>query len=336
MEINYYLKHNAQGTDESWHNCQFTSEADLSAFSAQPLVSINGQAYLRQHHVTYLTGKDTCRAHHFAKHLAIQLLNTPSDSSISCKVLWIDTLHSPHACASIYRELMDHAADKNQLHFVCLDVLGDQRNNIYWLNRQIEALVYQFKPQLVVIDDIDHFFPHCGISFATDFCHFIRDVTNHSHTAFLCIGYNHMGKNASTTGNIGKYLFPQADDVFALSTQRGLTTVRHVCGYDLHHDPDDTEFRFTIGSDNLPHKADSPANTTATPIDDATLQEIVSDIVTPGQDINPPDLIRQIYARHRQLRQQIRDTALLNQLCRLGLIDPAPTPVTCDAPQQSQ
>ena len=148
---------------------------------------------------------------------------------------------------------------KENLHFVCLDVLGSQRENVYAINRNIEALIKQLKPQLVVIDDIDHFMPFCGVHVATEFCRIVRDVTNHTETAFLFIGYNHLGKKASTTGNLGKYLFLDASDVFSLSTQREVTTVRLVRSYDLSRSPDDTEYRFTIGDDNLPHEAQRDA-----------------------------------------------------------------------------
>ena len=271
MKINYYRYPNAQGEDESWQNCQFTPDTDLNPFTqVKPLVTLNGQPIIRQHHSTYLTGKDTCRAHHFAKFLAIKVLTTVSQQPVevmqasglhnssqrsSCKVLWIDTLHGPHICTQIYHELVAHAPAKENLHFVCLDVLGSQRENVYAINRNIEALIKQLKPELVVIDDIDHFMPFCGVHVATEFCRIVRDVTNHTETAFLFIGYNHLGKKASTTGNLGKYLFLDASDVFSLSTQREVTTVRLVRSYDLSRSPDDTEYRFTIGDDNLPHEA---------------------------------------------------------------------------------
>jgi hypothetical protein len=271
MKINYYRYPNAQGEDESWQNCQFTHNTDLSPFTqVKPLVTLNGQPIIRQHHSTYLTGKDTCRAHHFAKFLAIKVLATVPQQPVevmqasglhnssqrsSCKVLWIDTLHGPHICTQIYHELAAHAPAKENLHFVCLDVLGSQRENVYAINRNIEALIKQLNPQLVIIDDIDHFMPFCGVHVATEFCRIVRDVTNHTETAFLFIGYNHLGKKASTTGNLGKYLFLDASDVFTLSTQREVTTVRLARSYDLSRSPDDTQYRFTIGDDNLPHEA---------------------------------------------------------------------------------
>ena len=288
MEINYYRYPNAQGEGESWQNCQFTHETELSPFSrVKPLVSLNGQPIVRQHHVTYLTGKDTCRAHHFAKYLAIQVLTSGSTQAVEvvratgsykstpsspCKVLWIDTLHGPHICTQIYHELVAQATAKENLHFVCLDILGGQRDNFYAINRNIETLIKQLNPELVVIDDIDHFMPFCGVRIATEFCRIVRDVTNHSETAFLFIGYNHLGKKASTTGNLGKYLFLDATDVFSLSTQREITTVRLTTSYDLSRSPEDTQFRFTIGEDNLPHEAERDPKCKA--IDDVKQDEL--------------------------------------------------------------
>ena len=310
MEINYYRKSTALGSDESWHNCQFTPATNLSDFTIKTLVTINGQPILRTHHTTYLTGKETCHAHHFAKHLAIQVLNatpiqfptppvpvpcavtqsrphhpvapftppsqspshpvpvcsgiatasSPSSSSSSsspssCKVLWIDTLHGPHISARIYSELASQASNKDSLHFVCLDILGGQRDNHYMLSRNIEALIKDLSPTLVVIDDIDHLMPFCGINIASEFCRVIRDVVNHTDTAFLFIGYNHLGKKASTTGNLGKYLFLDSSDIFTLTTQRDVTTVRLINSYDMSRQSDDTLYSFTIGDDNLPHQA---------------------------------------------------------------------------------
>ena len=287
MEINYYRYPNASSEEESWQNCQFTHETELSSVSGvKPLVTLNGQPIVRQHHVTYLTGKDTCRAHHFAKYLATQVLTSGSPQEVEvvqatglykstpssgCKVLWIDTLHGPYICNQIYHELVAHAPAKENLHFVCLDILGEQRENFYAINRNIEALIKQLNPELVVIDDIDHFMPFCGVRIATDFCRIVRDVTNHSETAFLFIGYNHLGKKASTTGNLGKYLFLDATDVFSLSTQREITTVRLVTSYDLSRCPENTQFRFSIGEDNLPHEAEREPKCKA--IDDVTQDE---------------------------------------------------------------
>ena len=320
MNINYYRDNNAQGVDDSWKACQFTCDTDLTPYRSNALVTINGQPYLRQHHITYLTGKETCRAHHFAKHLAIQILSAEA----SGKVLWIDTLNGPHVAAAIFRELSQHVASGNSLHYLCLDVLGRQRDDHWWLNRSIEKLIKETKPQLVVIDDIDHFMPYCGIRVATEFERAVRDAVNHSDTAFLFIGYNHTGKKACTAGQLGRLLFTDADDIFSLSTVREVTTVRHIGGYDLHVSPDEAQFHFTIGPDNLPRETVQPRKGPASGIDDGTLRDIVDGIIQPGQHITPSDLLAQVKSRHSQLKRDTRDAALLDQIHRLHLLTPHP------------
>ena len=335
MEINYYRHDNAQGYDEAWSACQFTSNTDLSQFTVKPLVSINGQPYLRQHHVTYLTGRETCRAHHFAKHLAIQVLSqqrqgrqVPGDAiadkkqtANGCSVLWIDTHNGPHVSAAIYRELSQHVATGNALHYTCLDILGGQRDDHWWLNRHIEQLINSLNPQLVVIDDIDHFMPYCGTRVAGEFNRVVRDAVNHTDTAFLLIGYNHTGKKACTAGELGKLLFTSANDIFSLSTVREVTTVRHISGYDLRVLPDHSQFHFTIGPDNLPRETTPTGKSAPSGIDDDTLRTIIDDIIQPGHDIPTSDLLAQVKARHSQLKRHTRDAALLDQIHRLHLLD---------------
>ena len=349
MEINYYRQNNAQGYDEAWSACQFTSNTDLSQFTVKPLVTINGQPYLRQHHVTYLTGRETCRAHHFAKHLAIQVLSqqrqgrqVPGDAiadkkrPTTCSVLWIDTHNGPHVAAAIYRELSQHVATGNALHYTCLDILGGQRDDHWWLNRHIEQLINSLNPQLVVIDDIDHFMPYCGTRVAGEFNRVVRDTVNHTDTAFLLIGYNHTGKKACTAGELGKLLFTSANDIFSLSTVREVTTVRHISGYDLRVLPDHSQFHFTIGPDNLPRETTPTGKSAPSGIDDDTLRTIIDDIIQPGQDIPTSDLLAQVKARHSQLKRHTRDAALLDQIHRLHLLDPIPSSKASEESEESK
>ena len=336
MNINFYRYHNSSQHD-AWQECQFTSDTDLTSLTVHPLVTINGQAIIQQHHSTYLTGRETCRAHHFAKLIATAVLagdcpNVPTaqvhdtvpitiktTSPVDIRphvtttratprsVLWIDTIHGPHLSAQLFKELQAHAVGEAKLHLACLDALGEERDNFYALNRRI------------VIDDIDHFMPFCGVNVATEFCRIVRDVLNHTETSFLFIGYNNLSKKASTTGNLGKYLFNDATDVFTVSTQRQITTVRYVRGFDLSNDPDVTQFHFTIGADNLPHAADK-APAIGSIMDSDVLARCITDVLQPGQTITPDELVTQITARHRQLKQQVRSRAILNQALILDLI----------------
>ena len=348
MNINYFRHPNSRQHD-AWQECQFTSETDLTTLNIQPLVTINGQNIIQQHHSTYLTGKDTCRAHHFAKLIAAAVLagdcpnvpsaqvhdtvpvtietTSPADNrrhvtttrATPRSVLWIDTVHGPHLSAQLYRELEAHITGDAKFQLACLDVLGDERDNFHALNRRIQELIEQLNPALVVIDDIDHFMPFCGVNVATEFCRIVRDVLNHTETSFLFVGYNNLGKKASTTGNLGKYLFIDAYDVFTVSTQRQVTTVRYVRGFDLSNDPDLTQFHFTIGPDNFPHAAEK-APAVGSIMDSAVLAQCVTDVLQPGQTITPDELVTRITARHRQLKQQARSRAILNQALNLDLI----------------
>ena len=290
MNINYYRDDSCnEGYKASWQNCQFNNDTDLTALTVKPLVTINSQPFIRQHHITYLTGRETCHAHHFAKLLATKLLASPYTAhDHNCKVLWIDSVHGPHICAKIFQELKGYVSDKESLHFVCLDILGSQRENFYALNRNIETLIKRLKPELVVIDDIDHLMPMSGINTAYEFCKIVRDVTNHSETAFLFIGYNHLGKKASTTGNLGKYLFLNASDIFALSTQGNVTTVRLVNSYDMSCTPLDTLYKFTIGTDNLPHEVNTLKSTDHEDSNTHNDKEIASNINNPLTLPTPP------------------------------------------------
>ena len=67
-----------------------------------------------------------------------------------------------------------------------------------------------------------------------------------------------------------KYLFLDASDVFSLSTQREVTTVRLAMSYDLSRSPDDTEYRFTIGDDNLPHEVERTPESSSPEVSDST------------------------------------------------------------------
>ena len=151
------------------------------------------------------------------------------------------------------------------------------------------------------------------------FCRIVRDVLNHTETSFLFVGYNNLSKKAATTGNLGKYLFIDATDVFTVSTQRNLTTVRYVRGFDLSNDPDATQFHFTIGPDNLPHPAEK-APAVGSIMDSDVLARCITDVLQPGQTITPDELVTQITARHRQLKQLARSRAILNQALNLDLI----------------
>ena len=335
MNIHYFCKPDLSDNDP-WQDCLFNADTNLDDLTVEPLITINGQPILRQHQSTYLTGKETCRAHHFAKLLASAVLSNQCSTFPSAhvndtvnvngptkttprSVLWIDTVNGPHTSAQIYRELAAHATSKDSLNYICLDILGVERDNVYALTRNIEHTINQLNPALVVIDDIDHFMPCCGVNIASEFCRIVRDVTNHSETSFLFIGYNNLSKKASTTGNLGKLLFLSTTNVFSLSTQREVTTARLVRSYDLSNASLNTQVQFTIGHDNLPHEAD-PQPATQAPFSDDTLRTVITSVLQPGETIHPDDLLKKVTAHLRQARHHHQAQLLVDQALKLNLL----------------
>ena len=78
MKIYHYIHDNSVdecASDNPWKDCLFTAESVLNDYDIKPLVSINGLPIIRQHQSTYITGKETCHAHHYAKMIATAILS---------------------------------------------------------------------------------------------------------------------------------------------------------------------------------------------------------------------------------------------------------------------
>ena len=333
--------HNECGADEPWSKCLFNNETDFAPYKTAPLLSIAGQPVIKQHHATYITGRDTCHAHHFAKMIAGAIISGfyshapsvaihPRQSAPPCNgaptsdtVLWIDTVHSPHACAQLYHEMKDNFHfQEGQFQLMCLDMLGVFREDFYLLIGEIEANIRQFRPKLIVIDDIDHFLPYCGVTIASHFFHIFRDTLNHTESAFLFIGYNHLGKRASTTGNVGKSLFPSSDCVFSVTTQHGISHVRLVRSLDTRSIPE-AEFIFSIGDDNMPHelvKTTSAGAISPSVIEHTTLNDIITGVIEPGETLVPDELVTRISMRNAQLNRINQARTIIAKATSFGII----------------
>lgn len=336
--------------DDPWQDALFSSTSQLTDLRSRDLVLYGEQPLLQQHHSTYLTGKDTCHAHHFAKMLATSVIRGeyPNARTIVVKnedvgvsdgriyasttpvptVLWIDTVRGPHACADFFREMTEGLdPDKKQFHLLCLDVIGASRDNPWEITRRIEFFINTIRPTLVVIDDIDNLMPYCGITVATEFTRIVRDTINHTETSFLFIGYNHLNKRASTTGNVGKQLFSMASHVYSVTTVQAVTHVRLIRTRE-YCCPGQDDFHFTIGSDNLPHEVvralptEKPSQSRDY-IEETTLRDIMTQVIPQGGSITPDDLTDQVAARRVHLNRVDRSRTLIAQATRLGIITKA-------------
>ena len=348
--------HDESADQDPWGQCVFNHQTNLDEYKVNHLVTIGGQPIISQHRATYLTGRDTCHAHHFAKMLAGAVIagsyqhapslvasptlpvtaeipdnprkpDSPTHQRTTTanpgKVLWIDTVHSPYDCAQIYREMQSnfHFTD-GDFTLMCLDMLGVFRENYYSLIHTIEDHIRILKPALIVIDDIDHFMPHCGINVASTFNHILRDTINHTETAFLLIGYNHLGKRAATTGDLGKLLFPGSNSVFSVSTQNGISHVRTVRALE-YVSSDEPEFIFSIGEGNIPHemvKTLSSAPVAPSHVEQCTLQDIFTQVIEPNESLSPDELVTRVSKRKAQLNRIDRARTLIAQALTYGLI----------------
>ena len=351
ININHYREANANPINpiDPWQDALFSSSSQIADLRYHDLITFGRQPLLQQHNITYLTGKETCHAHHFAKMFATAILRRqyPDAPSITVNnvdmgvsdapsyastapaptVLWIDTVHGPHACADIFREMTSGIDSSDSLfHLLCLDVLGQARDNFWEITRRIEFLIQDIKPTLVIIDDIDHLMPYSGITVAQQFNNVIRDTINHTETAFLLIGYNHLNKRASTTGNVGRMLFSGADHIFSVTTNQTITQVRLVKSRDLRsihryqHD-----FHFSIGPDNLPIEVLKTMPSELSPssrnyVEHNTLRDIMTQVIPPDQGISPDQLTSLVAARRARLNRIDQTRTLIAQARRLGLI----------------
>ena len=334
MRIFHYRK--TDYTDNPWQDCLITGDTQLDAYKSRAIITIKGQNILRQHSSTYITGRETCLAHHFAKMLAAAVLSGGYDhasgmsvnlpQSTQGRVLWIDTVRGLHSCADFFNEMLSKFdTGHKRFSMLCLDQLGNFRYDFYAVLGQIEQAIESTKPSLIVIDDIDHLMPYCGINVADAFTHVIRDALNHSEAACLFIGYNHLGKRASTTGNLGKFLFTAADSIFSVTTQQGISKVRLVKSFCIESNRD-AEFLFSVEDDNLPHEV---IKTMAEPVESNimkhnTLRDIIGDVIEPGQHISPDELFNKLNERRLQLNRFNRTRALIAQAAQLGIIHKVP------------
>ena len=332
MNVYHYLKN--EFVDNPWEDMLITGDTQLDNFKSDTLVSINGQTVIRQHASSYITGKETCYAHHFAKMIAAAHLKGSYDhaSSLSVgtqhssnKVLWIDSVHSIHTCADFFNEMTANF-DPERKHFamISLDKLGSFRFELFTLTRYIQFSIETAKPTLIVIDDIDHLMPYCGINAADMFNRAIRDTLNHTDAACLFIGYNHLNKRANTTGNLGKALFSTADNIFSVTSQHGISKVKLLKSFTVESNYE-TDFLFTVDMDNLPHQVVSAITEQHAEefLQQNTLKDIFSEVIDSGQTISPDQLYDKLINRQQRLNRIDRTRALIAQAAQLGIIKKA-------------
>ena len=312
------------------NNCVFTCQTDLSQFGVTPLVTNYGMPTLLNHEITLITGNECSRTAHFAKMLAATVLSNgeyPYAASLNAKikggkVLWIDAVNSIHSVKYIMEEFKSNLnITPDNFVMICLDCLGTFHDRPALVAGIITRAISRFKPNLIVINDIDNLFPGVGYNDSSNFVYFLRDVTCHENTAVCAIGHNLIGKVKNTTGFIGNMLLPIATNVFRVSDYGASSRV--TCYKSLIQTP--YEFTFVINEYNMPQeviRTPKLQKSSEDFISTTTLQDVFAEVLKENKDLSAMEITEAVngklmhMARQHKARQLIADALIRGIITR--------------------
>lgn len=329
------------GDRDPWSSLFINIDSSLQQYRPNPIVTICGAAAIHRHDITFLTGASHCRAHAVAKMFAAAVLQgsyqyvpslqvakpdkpqegQDSQEDKNNRVLWIDSVHSFYTCCGFIQDLKQHfGASSENFRLMCLDDLGTFNECDEMVLCNITEAIRQFKPTLVVIDDLDHLTPECGHYRADNFYLEIREILDFYSTSLLCIGYNLMGRAKSTAGFIGKRLFPIANNVFRI-TNRGTTSllqrVRAIT------DDGEFQFAFTINDKNFAQEVLlKPENSSAAAqyAQATTVQDVFNAVIDADETVSPDQLVTRLNKRQTDLNRLTRNRMLIAEALARGVI----------------
>ena len=260
----------------------------------------------------------------FAQSLQVAKLDTTdnSDDKTNNRVLWIDTVHSFYSVCALIDDLKSNfSVSHDNLRVMCLDDLGTFNERFECVLNAIIDAIYDFKPALVIIDDMDHLATDCGYNLTENFYLMIREALDHTSMALLCVGYNLIGRAKSTAGSIGKRLFGISNNVFRV-TMRGTTNlVQRVRGITCD---DQYEFAFNINQNNFPQEIImTPDDTTCHDniIETAAVQEIFNTLISKDESISAEQLIQRLSKRRDSIKTFKRHQQLIASAITSGIIN---------------
>lgn len=315
--------------DDPWsHLCLNVEHEQLQEIKPHAIVSIAGSTMLHQHEISFATGTSNCRAHAFAKMLAAAVINgkyspMPSlqvakregqEQDTKAKVLWIDSVHSYYTCCGIIQDIkqsVNNIANNDNFMFMCLDDLGAFNERDECVHDHIFRTIVDFKPTLIILDDLDHLTPECGMMHAENFYLMLREYLDFHEVAVLCVAYNLLGRAKSTAGYLGKRLFPIANNVFRI-TNRGTTAiVQRVKGISSD---DQFECAFNINDNNMPQEVILEPETSSFAqrfIEANAVQDIFTAVIPQNQSITPDQLIDKLNKRQENMNRISRNRHLV-------------------------
>ena len=315
--------------DDPWSHLYLNVENEtLNDTVPHAIVNIGGSTMLHQHEITFATGMSNCRAHAFAKMMAAAVIDGKYSPMPSLKVarhegkeqentgrvLWIDSVHSLYTCCGIIRDIkrsVSTVANNDNFMFMCLDDLGTFNERDIQVHFHIFKAIEEFKPSLIIFDDLDHLTPECGMIHANNFYLKLREYLDHNDAAVLCVAYNLLGRMKGTAGHIGKHLFPIANNVLRISNRGTTAVVQRVKGITCD---DQFECAFTINDDNMPQEVilEPKSATLAQQFVEANaVQDIFTAVMPQNESLTPDQLVEKLNKRQEQMNRINRNRHLI-------------------------
>lgn len=313
--------------DDPWsHLCLNVECEELNHSAPHAIVNIAGSTMLHQHEITFATGMSNCRAHAFAKMMAAAVIDgkyapMPSlkvarhqEQDAKDRVLWIDSVHSFYTCCGILRDIkrsVSNSVSNDNFRFMCLDDLGVFNERDTQVHYCIFQTINEFKPTLIIIDDLDHLTPECGMYQADNFYLQLREYLDFHDVAVLCVAYNLLGRMKGTAGHIGKRIFPVANNVLRVSNRGTTAVVQRVKGITCD---DQFECAFTINDDNMPQEVIlEPEHATLAQrfVEANAVQDIFTAVIPKNQSLTPDQLIDKLNKRQEQMNRINRNRHLI-------------------------
>ena len=313
--------------DDPWsHLCLNIEFEELKESAPRAIVNIAGSTMLHQHEITFATGMSNCRAHAFAKMMAAAVIDgkyapMPSlkvasheEKDAKGRVLWIDSVHSFYTCCGIIRDIKHSVStpvNSDNFMFMCLDDLGAFNERDILVHHHIFKAISEFKPSLIIIDDLDHLTPECGMFQADNFYLQLREYLDHYDVAVLCVAYNLLGRMKGTAGHIGKRIFPVANNVLRISNRGTTAVVQRVKGITCD---DQFECAFTINDNNMPQEVilePEQASLAQRFVEATAVQDIFTAVIPQNESLTPDQLVEKLNKRQEQMNRINRNRHLI-------------------------
>lgn len=315
--------------DDPWsHLCLNVEHEQLEESRPHAIINIAGSTILHQHEISFLTGTSNCRAHAFAKMMAAAVIDgnytsMPSlkvakhegqEQPVKGRVLWIDSAHSFYTCCGIINDIkrtVSTPVDSSNFMFMCLDDLGTFNERDVQVHYHIFKAINDFKPTVIIFDDLDHLTPECGMFQADNFYLQLREYLDYHDVAVLCVAYNLLGRMKGTAGHLGNRIFPVANNAFRISNRGTTAVVQRVKGVSCD---DQFECAFTINDTNMPQEVIlEPQNAQLVQrfVEATAVQDIFTAVVPQHESLSPDQLVDKLNKRQEQMNRISRNRHLI-------------------------